>query len=399
MSARAPLVACVAVLGFFAGLTGVRLAWTLAYVLVLLLVVAWAWSWAVARRLHVERRSPDGTHMVGEPFVERFTVRNGSGLPVPWCEVRDGTRIEGYVPGRAFSLAGNGSVTWSARGAFGRRGRWTFGPLEARLGDPFGLFPRRVLLAPLRTVLVYPRIVALGDAVPVVAGTSGRGDGQAGRVVDLPPDVSTVREYATTDGLSRIHWASTAKTGRLMSRVFDTPQSSDVLVLLDLEQGHAAGAAPESTLEYATSIAASISHAALRRGQAVALVCNDAARTAVGAGRGEAHRLRLLEHLADCSDDGTTPLAELIERHGGAWRGRGGIVVITSNRDEDWVSALLDVGTRGRRHLAVVVEPSSFGAPGTPLRIPAAWRLALDVWLVRRGDDLAQPRGRRAATR
>jgi len=38
VTARVPLIACVAVLAFFAGITGVRLAYTLAYVLVLLLV-------------------------------------------------------------------------------------------------------------------------------------------------------------------------------------------------------------------------------------------------------------------------------------------------------------------------------------------------------------------------
>jgi hypothetical protein len=52
------------------------------------------------------------------------------------------------------------------------------------------------------------------------------------------------------------------------------------------------------------------------------------------------------------------------------------------------VEALLDLGVRGQRHLAVFVEPTSFGAPGAPLRIPAAWRLALDWWQVRRGDEL-----------
>src|SRR4029077_10430098 len=110
-------------------------------------------------------------------------------------------------------------------------------------------------------------------------GAVGGGDARQGRAADVPPDPSTVREYDSHDGMSRIHWASTARAGRLMSRVYDTQQSTDLLVVLDLESGHSAGAAPDSSLEYAISIAASICHAGLRRGQAVGMVTNDAEQT------------------------------------------------------------------------------------------------------------------------
>jgi uncharacterized protein (DUF58 family) len=397
MTARAPLLACVAVLAFFAGITGVRLAYSLAYALIFLLAVSFAWARIAARRVRVTRESPEGSYMVGEPFVERFTVSNGGVLPIPYCEVHDGTRLPGYVPGRAFSLSGGGGVGWSARGKFTRRGLYGFGPLEARVGDPFGLFQRTVRLAPRTQVLVLPRIHNLGELAPLTAGVTGGGDGRSGRPVDLPPDVSTVREYDIHDGLGRIHWASTARTGRLMSRVYDTRQSTDLLILLDLETGHHAGEAPESSLEYAVSIAASIAHAGTRRGQAVGLVTNDAQQTAIGAGRGEAQRLRIMHYLATATDDGSTPVAEVIRRHGEMWRGRGGIVCITSSRDRSWVEALIEVGVRGTRHLAVLVEPTSFGAPGPAMRVASAWRLAIDWWLVRRGDDLDIGGRRRAA--
>ena len=64
------------------------------------------------------------------------------------------------------------------------------------------------------------------------------------------------------------------------------------------------------------------------------------------------------------------------------------MVVITPNRSSDWVEALVDSATRGQRHLCIFIEPTSFGAKGQALRIPAAWRLALDWWVVRRGDVL-----------
>lgn len=394
MTARVPLIACVAVLAFFAGITGVRLAYTLAYVLVLLLAVAYIWSRLLARKLRVTRESPQGSFMMGEPFEETFTVKNESGLRLPYCEVRDGTKLPGYAPGRAFALAAGGTVTWTARGMFNLRGVHHFGPLEARLGDPFGLFPRRIRVAPENEVVVYPAIHALLHSVPQWSG-NGVAEAHRGQPVDVPPDVSTIRDYAPTDGLSRIHWASTARTGRLISRTFDTGQSADLLIVLDLERGVHAGTGIESSIEYAISITASVLHGAIRRGQAVGLVTNSRNATNFGAGRGEVQRLRLLDFLALATDDGVRSLAETISKYGDGWRGRGGMVVITPNRSSAWVEALVDSATRGQRHLCIFIEPTSFGASGQALRIPASWRLALDWWVVRRGDVLGS--GERAS--
>jgi uncharacterized protein (DUF58 family) len=397
VSARAPLLAVIIVIAFFAGFTGVYLAYTLAYALLLLLLVSGFWSWRLIRRLEVRRQPPDGAHMVGERFVERFTVRNRSLLTLPYCEVHDLTRLPGYSPGRACSLNPGGSVTWTARGVFTRRGKIEFGPLEVRLGDPFGLFPRSLRVNQRGSVIVYPAIHPVEAVLGPLWMGGSLGELQHGRPLDVPPEVSSIREYAPDDGLNRIHWLSSARSGRLMSRQYEARQTVDLLVILDLCSGLHFGEPPESSLEYAVSLAASICHTALSRGQAVGLIANDRAGTAIGPGRGESQRMRLLEFLAVAQDNGRQPIATAIARHGRGWQGRGGLIVVTSDRDPSWVEALVEVGSRGRRHLAVFVDPTSFGAGGPPMRIAAAWRLALDWWVVRRGDVLSAPRPGRAA--
>jgi uncharacterized protein (DUF58 family) len=396
VSSRVPLIAGIAALSFFAGITGIHLAYTLTYILVALIILAFIWTRAIARRISVERTSPEGTYSVGEPFKERFTVHNRSILSVPFCEVHDRSDLDGYAAGRACALGAGDSVSWTAHGCFTRRGRHRFGPLEARVGDPFGLFSRTVRVAARSEVTVYPALHPLEDIGPLWSG-NGAGDMSRGKPVDVPPEVSSVRDYDPQDGMSRIHWASTARTGRLMSRTYDTRHSADLLVILDLRASVHAGEPPESSLEYAVSIAASIVHSVARRGQAVGLITNDAEMRGFGAGRGEAQRMRLLDFLATARADGTAPLAQVVRRHGDGWRGRGGMVVVTADRDSAWVEALVDAGSRGQRHLAVLLEPSSFGAAGPPMRIPAAWRLALDWWLVRRGDVLGSGERARAA--
>ena len=397
MSSRAPLLAVILVLCIFAGLTGVHLAYTLAYALLLLLIVAWFWSRILARRLEVRRQPPEGAHMVGETFTERFTLRNRSILTLPYCEVHDRTRIPGYAPGRACALHPGGSVTWTARGVFTQRGKLPFGPLEVRLGDPFGLFPRTVRGKESGTVTVYPAIHAVEAMLGPVWMGGSLGEVRHGRGLDIPPDVSSVRDHIPDDGMGRIHWPSTARTGRLISRLYESRQSTDLLVLLDLAGHTHWGEAPESTLEYAVSLAASICHAALGRGQAVGLIANDRLATAIGPGRGESQRFRILDFLATAQASGRRPISSTIAQHGRGWQGRGGLIVVTSDRNPDWVESLVEVGMRGQRHLAVFVEPTSFGASDPPMRVGAAWRLALDWWIVRRGDVLSVPRQPRAA--
>ena len=191
---------------------------------------------------------------------------------------------------------------------------------------------------------MYPALHPLEDIGPLWSG-DGAGDMRRGKAVDVAPEVSSVRDYDSTDGLSRIHWASTARTGRLMSRTYDTRYSADLLVILDLRAGVHAGQAPESSLEYAVSIAASIVNAVARRGQAVGLITNDADMRAFGAGRGEAQRMRLLDYLATARDNGSAPLAHVVSRHGEGWRGRGGMVVVSGDRD-----SALGRGARRLRH-------------------------------------------------
>ncbi len=393
---RLPLVTALALLLFFAYITGIRLAYSLLYALVLLIGVSYAWSRLVGENLHVERESPEGQFQVGDDFEEHFRVDNHSWVPIPFVELYDFSNLPGYHPGRVFALKGRKSRRWTSRGHFKQRGLFTFGPVELRYGDPFGLFNRTVRLSGMRSVVVYPALRPVGH-LQALAPSSAGDEQQRGRLLDIPPNTTTIREYVPTDSVKRIHWASSARLGRLMSRSFETREGGDAWIVLDLQAGVHAGEAPESTLEYAISLAASIADAGLRRGTAIGLASNDRELSLMESARGDQQRNRLLEHFTLAQADGAVPLASLLAAQRERWRHRSGLIVITPSADEAWVRALLDLGLRGQRNLVVYLDPRGFGGTQPSLALAGRWQQALNWWVVRSGEDLQPSQERQVA--
>ncbi|MHB8322901.1 MAG: DUF58 domain-containing protein [Candidatus Dormibacteria bacterium] len=386
---RAPLLAVVLVTGFFAYINGVQLAFVVVYAAVFVILLALIWSWSNARGLRFSRQANGDTQMVGETFAQRFTLTNGSRLPISLLEVRDLAGFPGYRASRGLSMGRRGQISWESDVRLLARGRYELGPTEVRLADPFGLFPRTVRFGSQGSVVVYPAVHAIPD-LAFSGARAGLDSDRGGRPRDLPPSASGIREHDPSDGINRIHWISTARKGRLMSRTFDAEEGSDLLVALDLRRGLHHGSAPESSLEYAVTMAASVAHGALRHGRAVALLATDRALTSLAAGRGAPQQQLIMETLALAQADGQVSLGEVLARHLPAWRSRGNVVLVTSDPSGEWVEAVAACSQAGHRAVAVYIDALSFAHQPSITPIPAQWRLILDIWAIRQGDDLAR---------
>ncbi|MHB1525685.1 MAG: DUF58 domain-containing protein [Candidatus Dormibacteria bacterium] len=386
---RAPLLAVVLVTGFFAYINGVQLAFVVVYAAVFVILLALIWSWSNARGLSFSRQANGDTQMVGETFAQRFTLTNGSRLPISLLEVRDLAGFPGYRASRGLSMGRRGQISWESDVRLLARGRYELGPTEVRLADPFGLFPRTVRFGSQGSVVVYPAVHAIPD-LAFSGARAGLDSDRGGRPRDLPPSASGIREHDPSDGINRIHWISTARKGRLMSRTFDAEEGSDLLVALDLRRGLHHGSAPESSLEYAVTMAASVAHGALRHGRAVALLATDRALTSLAAGRGAPQQQLIMETLALAQADGQVSLGQVLARHLPAWRSRGNVVLVTSDPSGEWVEAVAACSQAGHRAVAVYIDALSFAHQPSITPIPAQWRLILDIWAIRQGDDLAR---------
>jgi uncharacterized protein (DUF58 family) len=383
---KVALAAALGLLLFFTYLTGIRPAYAFAYALCLLFVVAWAWPRVAIRGMTISRRLDPGTPTVGDSYEEVIEVRRQGWVPAPWVEVRDLSQIPGYQPGRVISVGGE-VVKWKSRGVYRRRGWMTFGPTSLRVREPFGLFDQEMKLTQRTSILVYPRVRPIPDLLTASAQQVGSSP-SLGAWADYPPETGGVRDYTTGDSFGRIHWALSARHGRLMSKTFEQPLTTDLWILLDLDRNVHSGEGEESTVEYGVSLAASMASQVHSRGRQVGLIANDSKGTILEPHRAVRQDRLILDYLAVAQADGRTPLTQTL-----AWDKirrlpRRAIAVITPSADPEWVRLLQAV--RGRRTTLIVfyLDVTSFGGPDQNPSFDLGQDV--DLYVVRRGDDFAR---------
>src|SRR5487761_981306 len=383
---KVALAASIGLLLFFTYLTGFKVAYTFAYALCLLFAMAWAWPRLAIRGMTFTRRLDPGTPTVGESYEEAIEVRRHGWVPAPWVEVRDLSQIPDYQPGRVISV-GAEIVKWKARGVYRRRGWMAFGPTSLRVREPFGLFDKELKLAQRNSILVYPRVRPIPDLLTPSAQQVGNSP-SFGAWADYPPETGGVRDYTSTDSFGRIHWALSARHGRLMSKTFEQPLTTDLWILLDLDRNVHTGEGEESTVEYAVSLAASMASQVHSRGRQVGLIANDSKGSILEPHRAVRQDRLILDYPGAPGPAGPTPLTQTL-----AWDKirrlpRRAIAVITPSADPAWVRLLQSV--RGRRSTLIVfyLDTASFGGPD---RNPS-FDLGQDVdlYVIRRGDDFAR---------
>ena len=145
------------------------------------------------------------------------------------------------------------------------RGDHLLPPPTAVIGDPFGLARRTRRGSGDDRLLVLPAAPALEGL-----GLGSRSAGQAGRRRSADSgfgELDRVRDYRPGDALSRVHWAQTAKRGRLQTKELRAPQGSGrtVVVLLD------GSVAPGDDFETTVTAAAALCRHLAERGEPVAL--------------------------------------------------------------------------------------------------------------------------------
>ncbi len=246
------------------------------------------------------------------------------------------------------------------------RGVHPLGPAQIETTDPLGLFAFSADLAPVTELVVHP------SPIPIrVAQSGGEGrfgarerEGKAQRGDGL--EFHGVREYHPGDSLRRVHWRTTARTGRLVVVEFEKAFEQDLVLALDLRKDTHVGAGRESTLEYAVKLAATLVDRTLARGGGVALHTQSGsaaidARTADP----EAARFRLFDLLARIQPTAEHSLTAVLTAQ--QLRPGARLVVLMAAADPGldlWLTRRLGLGDTIE---VFFIDPKSFGGATVPL--------------------------------
>jgi uncharacterized protein (DUF58 family) len=338
------------------------------------------WSVIVRRRVRLERALDE--HVLTEEQELRYPValRGATLLPGTFA-LRD--RI-GVVEVPAVPLRRRSSCVVVVPAM--PRGIHQVGPGTLLADDPLGL-TRVALPGPPGPVLrVRPRVVELAATFAEGgADGTGRGPRAVARTSGIEPH--GVREYRDGESLRGVHWASSARRGRLMVRELEDPPHDDAVVVLDLDAGGEAGSVGHTSIDEAVRVAAALTYAHAVRGRRVGLVlaADRPLRLALsGTGSGWEDALDALAAATAVSGACTAALL----RAGVREVRDGALVLVTARPVSVFAEALL---RRGDAAAVVSIDaPTYAGAPWSSTE-PALLRLAahgVAVAVVRAGDDL-----------
>ena len=192
----------------------------------------------------------------GEVTLE---LRNDARLPAALLLIEDSCSTTLAAAPR-FVVPGLGAgrttaITYPLTGRL--RGRYAVGPMRLRVRDPFGLAQRIRRYSGREDVVVYPRIEPLED--PPAPGThSGSGSSAVRRLFNTGDEFYTMREFVTGDDLRQVHWPSTAHRNKLMVRQQEQPWEAQATIVCDTRAAAHRHVGPDSPVEKAISLAASL---------------------------------------------------------------------------------------------------------------------------------------------
>jgi uncharacterized protein (DUF58 family) len=325
---------------------------------------------ALTRRVNGSTTPTELELYAGQPAAIDLELKNSTWLPalqirgVESCppapaEDREQPFFVSHIPAHA-------SAALRYETAFARRGWVEFPPVRLTTRAPFGFFSAARDLPEPTGLLVFPEYrelkrLPLLDKLPAQQNPYPQ--------IGLSGEFIGVRDHKPGDSRRHVHWRSTARAGRLIVKEFAEETQPGLTIALDLRAASVVGAEPDTSLELAIKIAATLARYADRSGLPVHLAANSPRWPAPP---GPVSWWGLMNYLARVEADGGESFAECLSSP----RPTRFLVAILTAPDEATIDPLLDVHRVGLGVLAVIVDPAPFTDVETHAAQTLAGRLA-----------------------
>ncbi len=277
-----------------AGMTFGASLWLLAAYAGALMIGAGLWFSSQWHRGAVAVRRDGASELeIGQTLDVVVEITNRSAIPIAWLLVEDllpqsaiavrppALRIEGSRI-EVFYLRRGETRQLRYRIVCQRRGYFQIGPTVLETGDLMGLSRRYRIGTEPQYVLVYPRQVPMlgyDIASPRPIGEIRIRDA----VMQDPTRIRGIRKWQIGDPLRSVHWAATARTGTLHSKVYEPTTMAGATLVLDLHRQSNPAEHEPIRSDLAISLACSIAAVFYEMNQPIGLLSN---------GRDAADRIR-----------------------------------------------------------------------------------------------------------
>jgi uncharacterized protein (DUF58 family) len=273
-----------------------------------------------------------------------------------------------------------------------QRGCFVFGPTRIRSGDLFGFFRKEMMISKLDYLFVYPRLVPLDKLG--IPSKQLFGDIRIKQHLFQDPVLTAgVRDYRAGDSLKRIHWKSSARLGKLQTRIYEPTTTIDISLFLDVRTTESPYWGSVAQLqELGIIAAASISQHALEAGFRIGLYVNQITRFSEGLARVPHSQhpeqlTRILETLSQIHQVEARPASRFIRQEARNLPWGSSLVVISAQANEELVNTLLDMKRRGHSVSLIKVGGSTDNIHAANLPVyhitdKTAWDVAKEINLV-----------------
>ena len=358
---RPSVVVLLGVLIVIALITTSPIAYWLLYTLGSLIGVSYVWTRTSSTSLQLQRRLRSHQITAGDLVSEEFELINTSRIPILVVEIEDHSDLPDYHASVAESLSGRQRKRWRCGVHARRRGLFRLGPVDLRVGDPFGIFASERRVDARNTIVVYPPISIMAD-IDIPTGSMVGTSRSSIRTHQVTSDAGGIREFHPGDPLKRIHWPSSARHNRLVVKEFDLEPTASLWIALDLDRAVHVGHGDESTEEYGVKIVSSLAHQLVRDNKSVGFITlSRSGRHVIEPQKGLKQLWRILEALAVVKATGTVPFHDFLSSSvRGLGRGTS-LIAISPSADSRWAFSLAQLAQHSVYPIAVGIDASSFG--------------------------------------
>jgi uncharacterized protein (DUF58 family) len=380
-----------------ASIIGTPLLWFISATIVSVVVVELALSRVALRPIECEREiTPVGTEDGLARWVTRVT--NHGRFPRLFIIVSD-TLPEWVKPVGSPAqhlvqlIWGGQTLELQTTLELRKRGKYRLGPLVLRAADPLGLFNSSATHAADVELTVFPRRLKVEGLGFAGGGELGTYHLQRAAIASDALEFHGVRDYRPGDPLRHIHWKATAHLGEFRVIEFEETLSTDMTLLLDLQEGSDVGEGKETTLEYGVVIAASLAEYLIHRGNTVQLVLHNGEKVQAASAHSDKTFYGFLDLLAGAEARSPLSMGELAEAAEPWIRNESSVILISSAPSESLCAAAKTLMRRYRARVGCfALDRESFEDVSQSFQHALSYDALLSVGaavrVVRCGDDL-----------